>query len=154
LDLQIDSGKNLRIAHAVGNITEFNDRIGHWRLHLSPAYPSSKSIRNVIPENRDALELKSCKPGFFQAAVCRAIGSTSRRRQVSTSKIKPRTGISSAPGDVGEGAVQRFWYGGRMARFHFSRLFRIRRRWSPRWRRAMPLERGQRLKVGSIQDIR
>ena len=32
-----------------------------------------------------------------------------------------------------------------MARFHYSQLFRIRRKWSPRWLRAMPLELGQRL---------
>ncbi len=39
-------------------------------------------------------------------------------------------------------------------RFHFSRRFRIRRRWSLRCRRAMPLEHTQRLKAGSILDIR
>ncbi|HTR26026.1 MAG TPA: type 1 glutamine amidotransferase domain-containing protein [Terriglobales bacterium] len=35
-----------------------------------------------------------------------------------------------------------------------SRLFRIRRKWSPRSRRAMPLEHIPRLKAGSIPDIR
>ena len=52
------------------------------------------------PGNPDSLELKSCKPRFFQAAVCCAIGCTSRRRPVSTSKIRPkirpRTGTSFA----------------------------------------------------------
>jgi Domain of unknown function (DUF5911) len=48
--------------------------------------------------NRDTLQFKSCKPRFFQAAVCCAIGCTSRWKQVSTSKIKPRTGTSFARG--------------------------------------------------------
>jgi len=55
---------------------------------------SQRHLPAKAPGNPDTLEPKSCKPRFFQAAACCAIGCTSCRRPVSTSKIRPRTGTS------------------------------------------------------------
>jgi hypothetical protein len=55
---------------------------------------SQRHLPAKAPGNPDTLEAKSCKPRFFQAAACCAIGCTSCRRPVSTSKIRPRTGTS------------------------------------------------------------
>ncbi|HWO30202.1 MAG TPA: hypothetical protein VNO32_15525, partial [Candidatus Acidoferrum sp.] len=52
-------------------------------------FMQKSSLQRHLPLNAlgnpDALEFKSCKPRFFQEAVCCAIGCTSRRRPVSAS---------------------------------------------------------------------
>ncbi len=47
---------------------------------------------------RHILKFKTCKPRFFQVAVCYAFGCTFRRRSVSTSKTRPRARTSFAGG--------------------------------------------------------
>jgi len=75
-----------------------------WNTMILSAGPTSRRNLHysvIYPQNSwgpDALGLKSCKPRFFQPSVCRAIGCTSRRRPVSTSKIESRTGTSFARG--------------------------------------------------------
>src|ERR1700746_943446 len=64
---------------------------------------SQRHLPAKAPGNPDTLELKFCKPRFFQAAACCAIGCTSRRRPVSTSKTRPRTGTSFARGILRRG---------------------------------------------------